>query len=104
MQRFKSAQSAQRFLSTHAAIYNTFNVQRYLISRKTLQKFRQEVMATWRSGAAAVRSTSANRSRSGNDLYCDNALLTVPAPWFWNACIYARIGANWSWIGKPAVT
>ena len=26
MQRFKSAGSAQKFLSTHAAAYNTFNV------------------------------------------------------------------------------
>ena len=34
MQRFKSARSAQRFLSTRANAYNTFNVQRHLISRK----------------------------------------------------------------------
>jgi putative transposase len=33
MQKFKSAASAQRFLSTHAAVYNTFNVERHLISR-----------------------------------------------------------------------
>jgi putative transposase len=29
MQRFKSAGSAQIFLSTHAAVYNTVNVQRF---------------------------------------------------------------------------
>jgi hypothetical protein len=28
MQRFKSAGSAQRFLNMHAAVHNTFNVQR----------------------------------------------------------------------------
>jgi transposase-like protein len=28
MQRFKSAASAQRFLSVHAAVHNTFNLQR----------------------------------------------------------------------------
>jgi transposase-like protein len=42
MERFKSPGSAQRFLSSHAAIYNTFNVQRHLISRKTLRQFRAE--------------------------------------------------------------
>src|SRR6267154_3328652 len=33
MQRFKSARSAKRFLSMHAAVHNTFNLQRHLISR-----------------------------------------------------------------------
>src|SRR5712672_4845187 len=36
MQRFKSARSAQRFLSVHAAVYNNFNLPRHLISRSTL--------------------------------------------------------------------
>jgi transposase-like protein len=54
MQRFKSARSAQRFLSTHAAAYNTFNVQRHLISRKTLRTFRGEAMRTWQTAVAAA--------------------------------------------------
>ncbi|WP_269514518.1 DDE-type integrase/transposase/recombinase [Brevundimonas subvibrioides] len=50
-QRFKSQASARRFLTTHAAIYNTFNVQRHLISRPTLRLFRAEADA---ARAAAV--------------------------------------------------
>jgi hypothetical protein len=37
MQRFKSAKSAQRFLSIDAAVHNNFNVQRHLVSRSTLR-------------------------------------------------------------------
>src|SRR3981081_734680 len=47
MQRFKSAGSAQRFLIIHAAVYNTFNLQRHLISRSTLRTFRSEAMVCW---------------------------------------------------------
>ncbi len=54
MQGFKSPGSAQRFLSTHAAVYNTFNVQRHLISRRTLRQFRGEAMNTWRTVTAAA--------------------------------------------------
>ena len=46
-QRFKSQASAQRFLTTHAAIYTTFNFQRHLISRPTLRCFRAEANAAW---------------------------------------------------------
>ena len=46
-QRFESQGSAQRFLATHAAVYNTFNVQRHLIRRSTLYNLRIEAMATW---------------------------------------------------------
>ncbi len=54
MQRFKSAGAAQRFLSTHAAIYNTFNVQRHLISRRTMRQFRAAAMERWDAMTAAA--------------------------------------------------
>src|SRR5256714_10359048 len=54
MQRFKSTRSAQRFLSMHAAGPNTFNLQRHLVSRSTLQIFRAEAVARWQDAIAAA--------------------------------------------------
>ena len=53
MRRFKSPGSAQRFLSVHAAVHNTFNVQRHLTSRRTLRVLRDEAFRTWRAATAA---------------------------------------------------
>jgi putative transposase len=54
MQRFKSPGSAQRFLSMHSAVYNTFNVERHLISRRVLRAFRAEGVAQWHAATAAA--------------------------------------------------
>jgi putative transposase len=54
MQRFKSPRSAQKFLSTHAAVYNIFNVQRHLTSARTHRAFRATAMNTWRAAVTAA--------------------------------------------------
>jgi transposase-like protein len=51
MQRFKSHGSSQLFLTMHAAVYNTFNTQRHLISRQTHRNHRAEAMNHWRTAA-----------------------------------------------------
>jgi putative transposase len=53
MQLFKSAGSAQRFLSINSASYNPFTAQRHLIFRRTLRLFRAEATARWHVAAAA---------------------------------------------------
>jgi transposase-like protein len=54
MRRFKSPGSAQKFLSTHAAVHNTFNVQRHLTSAQTHRVLRAAAMTTWRTAVAAA--------------------------------------------------
>ena len=54
MQRFKSQGQAQRFVSTHGAVYNNFNVQRHLISRTTLRTFRAAATETWAKATNAA--------------------------------------------------
>jgi transposase-like protein len=53
-QGFKSARSAQRFSSAHAVVYNTFYVQRHLISRPTHRQFRAMAHNSWRDATAAA--------------------------------------------------
>ena len=53
MQGFKSKASAQRFLTTHAAIYNTFYTARHLTSRRTLKVLRQAASETWSQATCA---------------------------------------------------
>jgi len=53
-QRFKSAGSAQRSLSMHAPVHNTFNLQRHLVSRRTLRTFRAEAALAWQVATVAA--------------------------------------------------
>ena len=51
MHRFRTA---QKFLSTHAAAYNIFNVQRHLTSAQSRRVLRAAAIDTWRTAVAAA--------------------------------------------------
>ena len=53
MGRFKSPGSMQQFLSIHDAIYNHFNLQRHLVSRRTLHQIQAKAFAEWHQIVAA---------------------------------------------------
>jgi transposase-like protein len=53
-QKFKSQGSAQRFLATHAAVYNTFNLQPHLISRPGLRALRAQAHQAWPAATQAA--------------------------------------------------
>ena len=52
MRRFKSMSQAQRFLDTHAAVYNLFNLGRHLVSAKTYKLFRLRAFVSWEKAVA----------------------------------------------------
>lgn len=52
MLNFRSRNSAQRFLETHAAIYNAFGFQRHMISTPTLRVFRARSDSVWSKAVA----------------------------------------------------
>lgn len=54
MQGFKSAGPAQRFLGIHSAVYDSFYLQRHLISRRTLRLFRAEAADHWERATAGA--------------------------------------------------
>ena len=54
MQGFRSAGSAQRFPSSHSAVYNTFNICRHLTTASTHQFLREHAFDTWRVAVAAI--------------------------------------------------
>ncbi len=53
-QRFKLPGSAQRFLNIQSSVYNTFYVQRHLLSRPTFKRFRTDAFNVWESASAAT--------------------------------------------------
>jgi transposase-like protein len=54
MQDFRSPGAAQHFLSARAAVYNTFNLCRHLVSAKTHRRLRSEAIVVWRSAAGVT--------------------------------------------------
>ena len=49
MRKFKSMKQTQRFLNTHAAVYNLFNLGRHLVSAETYRFFRLCSLASWKN-------------------------------------------------------
>jgi hypothetical protein len=82
MQRLKSPGSAQRFLSIHAAVHNTFNVQRHLTSRHTLRVVLDEALRTRRAATAAWAKLGIGKLRTAKFSSRDSAVRSFAAPDF----------------------
>ena len=55
MQRFKSLESAQQFLTSHTGVYNTFSIQRHQLSRRAMRLLREALLEP---GEAPVNLTA----------------------------------------------
>ena len=55
MQRFKSAEQAQDFLSAHSFIYGHFHPRRHQLSATTYRAIRSEAFDTWQQDTRARR-------------------------------------------------
>ena len=56
MQRFKSPEQAQRFLSSHALIYGHFRPRRHLITAAEYRDTRARPFRIWRKGTCVQRT------------------------------------------------
>ncbi len=52
MRRFKSPKHAQQFLSTHAAVYNLFNLGRHLVGAEHYRNLRISAFNDWKMAVA----------------------------------------------------
>ena len=83
---FKITNPAQRFVSFHAAVYNTFNVQRYLICRTTHRRFRAKAHNVWNDAPVVGRRSpelNDGSSRAQQRVNADSAIMrkSRSAPW-----------------------
>jgi putative transposase len=53
MLRFRRTRSLQKFVSVHASVYNHFNQERHLYSRRNFKLNRTAALAEWRQLGAA---------------------------------------------------
>jgi transposase-like protein len=60
MQGFRSPGSAQRFLSIHAAVYNTFNTRRHLVLAPQHRQCRDAALSQWREATAVAAEGNAS--------------------------------------------
>jgi len=99
MRRFKSASSAQRFLSVHAAVHNTFNLQRHLVSRSTLSIFRSMALGDGEANGVAGHVVAVNEA----EVELGFRAQLQPGERCEIGVVAARCGHDWTPIGVTPI-